>query len=84
MKEHGKGYRMKALNVLGEAFLSNNGNVSSMRIVTVLTCFIVLGTWITFMFIEGRYIPLGYAEAGLIGAAAGAKAIQSKFESSGD
>lgn len=71
---------MKLLKNLGAAFLDQKGGVSSMRIITVLICFIILGIWVTFMFIEGKYIPLGYAEAGLIGAAAGAKAAQSRFE----
>ncbi len=71
---------MKILRLLGDAFLDHNGGVSSLRIVTVLISVTVLGVWISFMIIEGRYIPLGYPEAGLIGACAGAKAAQSHFE----
>lgn len=65
---------------LGDAFCDHTGGVSSMRIMSVLVCVIVLGAWIMGMVAAGHYIPLGVAEAGLIGMACGAKAAQSRFE----
>ena len=79
---HGEvaGSMRKLFKVLGDAFLDHKGGVSAMRIMTVVICLVVLGAWLAGMIVEGRYIPLGYAEAGLIGAASGAKAVQSRFE----
>lgn len=74
---------MKLLNLLGDAFTDHSGGVSAMRIVAAFVCCTVLGVWIAFMFIEGRYIPLGWPEAGIIGGAFGAKAVQSRFELGG-
>lgn len=72
------GSRLLAASV--DAFCDHSGGVSAMRIMSFLVCVVVLGLWVAFCFIEGRYIPLGWAEAGLIGAACGAKAAQSRFE----
>lgn len=71
---------MKFLKLLGDAFLDHQGGVSVMRILSFLVSFVVLGVWIAFMFVEGGYIPLGWAEAGLIGLVSSAKAAQSRFE----
>lgn len=65
---------------VGDAFCDHSGGVSTMRIMTVLVCMLVLGAWVTGMIVAGHYIPLGWAEAGLIGGACGAKAAQSRFE----
>ncbi len=73
----------RLLKILGDAFLDHKGGVSAMRITTVIICLVILGSWLAFMIVEGRYIPLGYAEAGLLGAATGAKAVQSRFELGG-
>ena len=70
----------KILNSLGDAFTDHSGGVSAMRIIAALVCVLVLGVWIAFMFFEGRYIPMGWPEAGIIGGALGAKAAQSHFE----
>lgn len=72
------GMRLLAASV--DAFCDHSGGISVMRIMSFLVCVVVLGLWVAFCFIEGRYIPLGWAEAGLIGAACGAKAAQSRFE----
>ena len=74
---------MRFLNFVAGAFLDECGDVSCIRLISILICVVVLGVWVTFMFIEGRYIPLGYAEAGLISGAVGAKALQSRFELGG-
>lgn len=66
--------------IIGDAFLDQGGGVSSMRILCVLTCVVIFGMWITFSFIEGRYIPFGIPEAGLISVALGAKAVQTRSE----
>ena len=71
---------IKVLKLLGDAFTDHSGGVSAMRIIAALVCLLVLGVWITFMIVEGRYIPLGWPEAGIIGGAFGAKAAQSHFE----
>lgn len=71
---------MRLGNLLGDAFCDHSGGVSAMRIMAVLVCVIVLGAWITGMIVAGHYIPMGWAEAGLIGGACGAKAAQSRFE----
>ena len=74
---------MKFLKFIAGAFLDEWGDVSCIRLVSLFVCMVVLGVWVLFMFIEGRYIPLGYAEAGLIAGAVGAKALQSRFELGG-
>ncbi len=51
-----------------------------MRLVTAVITLAVLGMWIWGCLHAGHYIPLGYAEAGIIGAAQGAKAAQARFE----
>lgn len=71
---------MRLGNLLGDAFCDHTGGTSAMRIMAVLVCLVVLGAWITGMVVAGHYIPLGWAEAGLIGGACGAKAAQSRFE----
>jgi len=70
----------RAATLVGDAFCDHSGGTSAMRIMAVLVCVIVLGAWIVGMLAAGRYIPLGWAEAGLIGMACGAKATQSRFE----
>lgn len=56
------------------------GSVSCQRIVTFVVSFVILGMWIWGCFSAGHLLPLGWPEAGLIGAAQGAKALQSRFE----
>ncbi|WP_035066687.1 hypothetical protein [Nitratidesulfovibrio termitidis] len=73
-----------AAALVGDAFCDHSGGTSAMRIMAMLVCVIVLGAWIVGMLAAGRYIPLGWAEAGLIGGACGAKAAQSRFELGGN
>lgn len=57
-----------------------DGGWSTMRITTMLICIVVLGMWVTFCFIEGRFIPLGWEMVALLGGSQGAKAAQLRFE----
>lgn len=57
-----------------------DGGWSTMRITTMLICVVVLTMWVTFCFIEGRFIPLGWEMVTLLGGSQGAKAAQLRFE----
>ena len=46
----------------------------------MLICLVVLSMWVTFCFIEGRFIPLGWEMVALLGGSQGAKAAQLRFE----
>ena len=49
---------MSARAALAQTFQGVNGHWSTMRIVTMLTCVVVLGMWVAFCFMEGRLIPI--------------------------
>lgn len=51
-----------------------------MRLVVFLVLVFVLALWAWGCFTAGRYIPLGYAEAGIISSAIAGKAVQARFE----
>ncbi len=70
-------------SALSQFFRDDAGEFSCMRLVTALITLTVLGMWIWGCLKAGHYIPLGYAEAGIIGAAQGAKAAQARFEYGG-
>ena len=65
---------------LSDALHGMDGGWSSMRIVTMLISVVVLGMWVIFCFIEGRFIPLGWETVTLLVGAQGAKAAQLRFE----
>lgn len=71
---------VRAAALMGDAFCDHEGGTSAMRIMAFLVCVVVLGAWLWGMAEAGHYIPLGWAEAGLVGGACGAKAAQSRFE----
>jgi hypothetical protein len=54
-----------------------------MRLMCLCVTVSVLAVWIWGNVRAGQYVPLGYAEAGLLGAAHGGKALQSRFEYGG-
>lgn len=63
-----------------DCLLDHSGGVSCQRIVTFAVCGVVLGMWVWGCLSSGQLIPLGWPEVTLIGAAQGAKAVQSRFE----
>lgn len=65
---------------LADALQGHDGGWSTMRITTMLVCVVVLGMWVTFCFIEGRFIPISWEMVTLVAGAQGAKAAQLRFE----
>ena len=51
-----------------------------MRITTMLICVVVLGMWVIFCFMEGRFVPISWEMVTLIAGSQGAKAAQLRFE----
>ena len=51
---------------LSDALHGMDGGWSSMRIVTMLISVVVLGMWVIFCFVEGRFIPLGWETVTLL------------------
>lgn len=60
-----------------------DGGWSTMRITTMLICVVILGMWVTFCFIEGRFVPLTWEMVSLLGGSQAAKAAQLRFEVGG-
>lgn len=75
---------MKGLCVLGHALADtvqdDNGGYSTLRLSLCVLQVVILGAWITGMFVEGRYLSLGPNEAALLGTGYGAKVVQRYFE----
>lgn len=65
---------------ISDALRCMDGGWSTMRITTMLICVVVLGMWVIFCFIEGRFIPLGWEMVALLSGSQGAKAAQLRFE----
>ena len=61
-------------------FMDDAGDFSCMRLMCFLVTLVVLALWVWGNISAGHYIPLGYAEAGLLGASHGCKAWQSHSE----
>lgn len=61
-------------------FVDDAGECSCMRLMTFLVLLFVLALWAWGCFMAGTYIPLGYAEAGIISSAIAGKAVQARFE----
>ena len=79
MTPHSKGKPSK----LPEFFADDTGALSCMRLMAFLAFLSVLGVWIWGNLAAGPYVPLGYAEAGIITAAFAGKAAQARFEYGG-
>ena len=62
-------------------FTDDERRLSCMRLLCFLVVLAVLGVWLWGNAVAGQYVPLGYAEAGLIGPACGGKAAQGYFAS---
>lgn len=65
---------------LADALQCQDGGWSTMRITTLLVCVTVLGVWVVFCFIEGRFVPITWEMVALIAGSQGAKAAQLRFE----
>lgn len=65
---------------LKQFFHDDAGALSCMRLLCFAVTVAVLAVWIWGNWRAGLYVPLGYAEAGLLGAAHGCKALQGRFE----
>ena len=61
-------------------FVDDAGECSYMRLMAFLVLLFVLALWAWGCFMAGTYIPLGYAEAGIISSAIAGKAVQARFE----
>ena len=64
-------------------FLDDEGRSSSMRLMCFLVTVLILAVWLWGNISSGQYIPLGYAESGLLGTLCGGKALQGYFEYGG-
>ena len=71
---------MSLRTALADALQCHSGGWSTMRITTMLVCVVVLGMWVTFCFIEGRFVPISWEMVTLVAGAQGAKAAQLRFE----
>lgn len=65
---------------LKQFFVDDAGQFSCMRLMCFCTTITVLSVWLWANFRAGTYVPLGYAEAGLVGAAHGGKMFQGRAE----
>lgn len=71
---------MTIRQAIADALQAQDGGWSTMRITTILICVVVLGTWVIFCFVEGRFVPISWEMVALVAGAQGAKAAQLRFE----
>ena len=71
---------MSVRAALADALQGMDGGWSTMRITTMLVCVVVLGVWVIFCFVEGRFVPVTWEMVALIAGSQGAKAAQLRFE----
>lgn len=71
---------MTIRQAIADSLQGLDGGYSAMRITTMLICIVVLGTWVIFCFIEGRFVPISWEMVTLIAGSQGAKAAQLRFE----
>lgn len=64
-------------------FLDDEGRSSLMRLMCFLVTLAVVSVWLWGNIRSGEYLPLGYAESGLLSALCGSKAAQGYFEYGG-
>ena len=64
-------------------FVDDAGQLSCMRLMCFIVTVTVLGMWVWGCFKAGQYLPLGYADAGLLSAVHGGKALQGRYEYGG-
>lgn len=65
---------------IADTLQAADGGFSAMRITTMLVCIVVLGTWVVFCFMEGRFVPISWEMVALVAGSQGAKAAQLRFE----
>ena len=70
----------KIKEFLGSVLEDGAGGFSCLRLLGIVLSIAILGTWIWGNARAEGYIPLPMAEAGIITAYLGAKAVQRKFE----
>lgn len=68
---------------IAEFFKDDAGEFSCMRLLAFVVVLAVLAMWVWGNITAGQYVPLGYGEAGIIGAAVSGKAAQGYFEYGG-
>lgn len=71
---------MTIRQAIADALQGVDGGYSAMRITTMLVCVVVLGMWVIFCFVEGRFVPISWEMVALIAGSQGAKAAQLRFE----
>lgn len=71
---------MTIREAVADALQAQDGGWSTMRITTLMVCGIVLGMWVIFCFVEGRFVPISWEMVTLIAGSQGAKAAQLRFE----
>ena len=71
------------MNFLKDFFLDDEGRCSLMRLMCFLVTLSVLALWLWGNLRAGQYLPLGYAESGLLASLGGGKALQGYFEYGG-
>ncbi len=71
---------MSMRGALADALQCVDGGWSTMRITTMMVCITVLGMWVVFCFVEGRFVPISWEMVALIAGSQGAKAAQVRFE----
>ena len=71
------------MRILAQFFKDDAGEFSCMRLMAFVVVLVVLIVWIWGNLKAGQYVPLGNAEAGLIGSAVLGKAAQGYFEYGG-
>jgi hypothetical protein len=74
---------MMRVGQLGQFLVDDAGELSCMRLMCLLVTVSVLGMWVWANLTSGQYVPLGYAEAGLLCGSQGAKAWQGRSEYGG-
>lgn len=68
---------------LKDFFLDDESRSSLMRLMCFLVTLTILLLWVWGNIRTGAYLPLGYAESGLLAALCGGKAMQGYFEYGG-
>lgn len=66
-----------------EFFQDDVGALSFMRFAAFVVLAVILGVWVWGNLAEGRYVPLGVSEAGIVMAVIAGKVIQAKIEYGG-
>lgn len=71
---------MTIRQAIADSLQAQDGGWSTMRITTLLVCVVVLGMWVIFCFVEGRFVPISWEMVALVAGTQGVKAAQLRFE----